>query len=258
MQVPGFRLMKGEHAGGSVLPRHAHDDPTLCYVFRGRFTEESPGHTFDCRDDTLKLTGAGDPHSNRFIAGASHGVRVDIDRARFGDARAIQRLLDDRVFLPRSGARGLMERIIVEMNDPDDASSLAVEGLLLELLSRLARETAVGGTGLPAWLVLAHEMVEDLFATPVSLGGIARDVGVAPATLARAYRRQFRSSLGERVRALRVEAAARALLRTERSLTEIALMSGFYDQAHFTNVFRRQIGVSPARFRARGAPTGPR
>ncbi len=251
LDVPGFRLMKGEHVGGSTLPRHVHDDPTLCYLFRGRFLEDSPGHSFDCRDDTLKLTGAGDPHSNRFIAGESHGVRVDIDRTRFGDMRAIHRLLDDRVFLPNSGARGLMHRVMVEMNTPDEASALAVEGLLLELLSRLARETTVAGRAMPDWLRRAHDMVEGLFATPVTLGGIAREVGVAPSTLARAYRRTFRSTVGERVRALRVESAARALLRTSLSLAEIAQMNGFYDQSHFTNVFRRQFGVSPARFRAR-------
>jgi AraC-like DNA-binding protein len=33
-------------------------------------------------------------------------------------------------------------------------------------------------------------------------------------------------------------------------LSEIALRAGFYDQSHFTNVFRRTLGVTPSAYRA--------
>jgi transcriptional regulator GlxA family with amidase domain len=35
------------------------------------------------------------------------------------------------------------------------------------------------------------------------------------------------------------------------SLTEIALSTGFSDQAHFTNTFRRTAGTTPRAWRAR-------
>jgi AraC family transcriptional regulator len=73
---------------------------------------------------------------------------------------------------------------------------------------------------------------------------------VHPATLARAYRRRFGCSIGERVRALRVEHAARRLLETTEPLSTIAVGTGFYDQSHFTNAFRRQLGVTPAAYRS--------
>lgn len=43
---------------------------------------------------------------------------------------------------------------------------------------------------------------------------------------------------------------AKAVLN-DRSLTfsDIALICGFADQSHFTRVFRREIGVSPGRWR---------
>jgi AraC-like DNA-binding protein len=47
-----------------------------------------------------------------------------------------------------------------------------------------------------------------------------------------------------------VEQAARELAETDEPLSEIALRAGFYDQSHFSNVFRRVLGVSPAAYRA--------
>ena len=63
---------------------------------------------------------------------------------------------------------------------------------------------------------------------------------------------------GAYLRSLRLEAARRALLETDRPLTEIAFDAGFFDQAHFTRAFRRAIGLPPAAFRRLHAPLGRR
>lgn len=48
----------------------------------------------------------------------------------------------------------------------------------------------------------------------------------------------------------RVERAKELLARTALPLVAIAQDLGFGDQSHFTNVFRREVGTTPARFRA--------
>lgn len=252
--LPGFRVLRGAHAGGTLLERHTHDDPSLCYVFDGRFTEHSAGVSFDCGADTVKLTVAGDPHSNRFIAEESHGLRVDISQARFAESPAIARLLTRRIFVPNAGLRGLMARVRREMDANDELAPLVVEGLLLELLARLAREDARGGQTLPVWLARARDLVESSYTSGLSLSSVAAEVGVSDIQLARLWRKEFGASIGERVRELRVEQAALELRVTEATISEIARRCGFYDQSHFTNVFRRMRGLSPARFRLSTRP----
>jgi AraC family transcriptional regulator len=250
--VPGFTLMSGTHQEGARLPRHSHDDPSLCYVFRGRFTEYSRGNTAECATDTLKLTPAGETHWNRFVAGETRGLRVDIDRSRFAASPAIDRVLGERVHIDGFGARGVMRRISAELQQDDDVSRLAIEGLLLELLAGLARESLPQrGPRLPEWLRRADAIVRELYATRVALGDVAEAVGVAPATLARGYRAVFHLTVGERVRRLRIERAARELMATDSPLSMVALQAGFYDQSHFTNAFRRQMGVTPGEYRRR-------
>lgn len=251
MSVPGFSLYRGMHPHGTELPKHTHDDPTLCYVLRGRFTEYVGGHTVDCLSDSLKVTPAGEPHWNRFAADETHGLRIDVDRRRFDDSRQIHRLLDERVHVSGAATGGIVHRLLSELDAQDDASSIAVEGLLLELLAALARDAVPGTASTVApWLREADEMIHELYASHIALGAVARAVGVAPATLARSYRSAFRVTVGERIRQLRIERAVRDLLESEEPLSNIALNAGFYDQSHFTNLFRRRFGVTPAQYRA--------
>jgi AraC family transcriptional regulator len=252
VRLPGFVFTVGTHAAKSVLPEHAHDDPTVCYVLRGRFTEHSRGETADCGSETLKVTPAGEPHWNRFCDTQTRGLRIDVDRARFASAPSIFRILDQRLYSKGGTAGELARRLVYELSADDDAGLIAAEGLALELLAELSREPAPRTTPRPPhWLFVADELIHEAYANRVAIGEIARTVGVHPATLARGYRTTFGCTVGERIRRLRVEHAARALLQTVEPLSEVALGAGFYDQSHFTNTFRRYLGVTPAEYRAR-------
>lgn len=251
VRVPGFVLTAGFHPAGSALPRHTHDDPTICYVLAGGFVESSGGREADCPPETLKLMPAGEPHANRFGASETRGLRIDVDRSRFADHPAVHRLLDERRLLHGGAGGRIARRLAGELAVSDETGPVAVEGLVLELVAELAR-TPRGGPAVhpPRWLLAADDLVRERYLTPPTVTEIARTVGVHPATLARAWRLRFGCSIGERIRGLRVEHAARRLVETADPLSAIAVAAGFYDQSHFTNVFRRHLGVTPASYRA--------
>ncbi|MHB8814705.1 MAG: helix-turn-helix transcriptional regulator [Steroidobacteraceae bacterium] len=78
------------------------------------------------------------------------------------------------------------------------------------------------------------------------------------------FARAFTLTFGEPPHAFvarrRLELASRYMVQTEMSLSEIALMCGFADQAHLCRRFRGATGQSPAawrrasRFREASAP----
>ena len=221
-------------------------------MLRGGFTEYSTGEAADCGATTLKVMPAGELHSNRFGAVfrladcGSKSIASD-----FVDVPAVYRILDER--LRTSGGRGaeIARRMVGELTTADTAGPIAAEGLALELLVELARVAAPKGeSSAPAWLIAAEQQIRERYRSPISVAEIAREVGVNPATLARGYRRRFGCTVGERIRALRVKHAARELTETAEPLSEIALRAGFYDQSHFTNVFRRTLGITPSAYRA--------
>jgi AraC family transcriptional regulator len=249
--LPGFDVSVGSHPAASCLPRHHHAEPTICCVQHGRFVEYYPGKSVDCDPRMVKVTPAGEPHWNRFSDVDTRGLRIDVVRDRFSSAPAVHRLLGERLFFQDATFEGMARRITGELMAPDATALIAAEGMLLELLARLARLSALPATPPPPWLTRANEIISDTFTSAVTLSAVADEVGVHATTLAKAFRHAFGCTVGQRIRTLRIEQAARQLADTTRPLSRIALEAGFYDQSHFSNTFRKQLLVTPAEYRRR-------
>ena len=247
--IGGFTLREGRHAAGSALPWHTHPGPTLCFVYSGAFTESYTGTTLECAPGTLKITPAEDRHRNQFGREETHGLLVEADAARVEGLGDYAVVLEERASLRDEGLALLALRVAGELRRWDAAAPLAIEGLLLEILAGAARERELRLTGsLPRWLVEARDHLHDAGQIG-SLGELAAAVGVHPVTLARGFRKAYGCSVGAYLRWLRVARAARHLADTDAPLAEIALSAGFADQSHFSNVFRRETGLSPSAFR---------
>jgi AraC family transcriptional regulator len=248
-RVGGFTLREGRHPAGSALPWHAHPGPTLCFVYAGAFTERFADATLECRPGTIKITPAEEAHSNQFGREETHGLLVEADAARVESLGDYAAVLEEREGIRDEGLALLAWRVAGELHRCDTAAPLAIEGLLLEILAGAARARDLRLTGsLPRWLAAARDYLHE--AEPVeSLGQLALAVGVHPVTLARGFRKAYGCSVGAYLRWLRVARAAHALADTDAPLAEIALAAGFADQSHFSNVFRRETGLSPSAFR---------
>lgn len=103
---------------------------------------------------------------------------------------------------------------------------------------------------LPKWrLRRVEQYVADHFDRCISLSELANVAGLSRMHFAA----QFRAATGYRPREYllhqRTEHAKALLATTERPLAEIALAVGFSTQAHFSTVFKRISGESPARWR---------
>ena len=109
----------------------------------------------------------------------------------------------------------------------------------------LARESC----GERAWIPIAREYLHEHFAEKLSLRDVASAAGVHPVHLSRAFPQRFGMTLGEYVRALRIDYAARELAATKRPIADIALDAGFASQSHLTCHFRARVGVTPAAYR---------
>ena len=105
----------------------------------------------------------------------------------------------------------------------------------------------------PQWLKRARDMVETRFLEHLSLAEIAAAVGVHLVHLSREFHRYNRCTVGELIRQRRIEHARQLLAHSDMTLAEIALACCFSDQSHFTMMFKRQVGMTPSRFRKRTA-----
>ena len=136
-----------------------------------------------------------------------------------------------------------------ELRQRDELSPIVLEGLALELLAEAVRERTLRARSPEVWLGSVLQLVHDCYLEKLTVQGIAMAVGVRPLVLGRSFRKAFGCSPGEMLRRRRVDRAEELLRRRDLSIAEIALASGFADQAQLTKAFRRIRGSTPGRYR---------
>jgi AraC-like DNA-binding protein len=149
-----------------------------------------------------------------------------------------------RASVAETTARAWAISLIQELQTRDPGWELIVDGLILIGLGRLTRVVELAAHR-PPWLDEAVALAREYF----PLATIAQRIGRHPSHVAREFHRHEGVTVGEFARRCRLELAANALRRSERSIGEVALDAGFCDQSHFTNAFRRVFGVTPGEHR---------
>ena len=238
------------------VPRHVHGESLLVLVLRGSFEERSGRRLARCDAGSLLYHPHGEDHGHTFPEERTRLFNVLlpgewVERATEVAGRAPRA----PSILRQTRANWLAAQIHDEMSLGDTASGLAVEGLTLAILAELTRALPRGERQRNApWVQRVREIVESRYLEPLSLGELAREVGVHPVHLSRTFRERFECTLTGYVRRLRLAHAARALLGSDAPIARIALECGFADQGHFTRRFRAETGVTPARYRAQRGP----
>jgi AraC family transcriptional regulator len=136
------------------------------------------------------------------------------------------------------------------------ADRIMVESLGTALCIRIARHF-VGHLPLPTSKGLSPERlqrvrdyVEAHLDEDLSLTMLADITCLSPYHFSRSFKQSTGVGPQRYVIQRRLERAKTLMRRTREPLALIALEAGFGDQSHFTTIFRREMGVTPGRFRA--------
>lgn len=166
----------------------------------------------------------------------------------------VQRWMEDGLFpvppQPAPGNRSFATRFDEAMRralSPGRWSGVraahAVEGMLIDLAeARHAAPTA------PAWVTEATRQLSGA-SEPVDYDALSQRLGLSVRSLRRNFRKRLGTTPHQYVIAQRVSSARELLLKTDTPLKEIARQLGYADVFYFARQFKRQTGVSPARFR---------
>jgi len=94
-----------------------------------------------------------------------------------------------------------------------------------------------------------REYLDACFSDDVDLGTLSAIAGLSRFHLIRSFRKELSTTPHAYLTDRRVT-HARKLLHAGESLSETALLCGFYDQSHFSRIFKKRVGVSPGAYRS--------
>ncbi len=108
---------------------------------------------------------------------------------------------------------------------------------------------AIGRGLLPWQTARVKRHVSERLSTPIQIPDLARLVCLRSSHFSRAFKKSLGISPHAYVVRQRIERAKQIMVTSTRSLSEVAALCGFSDQASFSNVFRRFEGASPGWWR---------
>ena len=248
-EAAGFVLLESAYAPGLKVPLHSHEQAGFCFVLQGTFERVYERKSRVCKPASLSFHPSGEKHSEHFYSSGAHLFGIQISPHWLERVREYSVGLDDSAVFDGGLLSQLASRLYAESRRMDEVSSLAIEGLALEIIAEALRRGVPTEHATARWLKQARELLHERFNEPLTLADVAREVDIHPVHLARVFHQHYRCTVGEYVRQLRVEFTRRELSATDKPLSEIALLAGFASQSHFSTAFKNHMGVTPAEYR---------
>jgi AraC-like DNA-binding protein len=179
----------------------------------------------------------------------SRRLMEEIDPSRLKDPQLL--FFDPRIL-------SLAELIAAEVASPKPLHDLYGDGLSLSLIIDVLKLTKTAPrrrSALAPWqLRRVTDFIEANCLRNIRLEELASLTGLSPSHFSHSFKASTGMAPHQWQMNARLDRAKQLLESRDQPLTTIAVETGFSDQAHFTRVFRKHLGTTPARWqKARGA-----
>lgn len=97
-------------------------------------------------------------------------------------------------------------------------------------------------------IALARDILIRKISNPPSICDLACEAGINEFKLKKGFREIFGMTVYEYLRAVRLDHACFLLSSTDKTVTEVALETGYANPSHFAQLFKRKIGINPKEY----------
>lgn len=150
-------------------------------------------------------------------------------------------------------AQALFDRLIAAYHPESLRSMLEANALYLQLVSLYLKESEaapVQETKRTSTLREITKYMSSNLHRTVTVKELAELTGYNPTYFSRKFKKTFEKYPLDYINDMKIRRAKEQLLYTALSVSEIAAGFGFSDVGYFTDLFKKKVGVTPAKFRS--------
>jgi len=260
-----------------------HDDVELVYIVRGDARYIAEGNCCDIHTHDIIIFNSGENHRYE----VKRDQPFEMIQCRFNSdfiqesllrQLGITTLMDDLYPHSRSNKGGnCCNRLNLKNQDSMRAISLLnciqlewqfkqanhrtlIKILVLELLVLLSRYKSQHSSFQPELKskrnsrsrILTRRVngfLEHHYAEKLSISAICELFNISTRQMNRIFKKETGLTLTERVHEIRINRAKQYLVESDEKVIQIAILVGYEDPTFFSNLFRRQVGCPPGKFR---------
>jgi len=259
------------HVADTMTSAHWHDHIEINLLLEGSMTYLFNGRQEFVEAARMVLFWAAIPHQTVVVTPESPLICVYLPLVEFLalpiDAQSRQAVLQGAFVdeaSPSSGVINARNRWADEWSAGGTARQQLVKDEVSIAVRRLIVDHTFGKPSVPSnprlsgseirYTQLLTELIGRRYSEALTLASIAKYANVHSTTASRAFRSVLGISVMEYVTRYRLARAMQKLAETDVSILEIADDCGFGSVARFYEVFKRQTGMTPRRFRISTRP----
>jgi AraC family transcriptional regulator len=229
---------------------HAHQCACFGFVLEGGFSEQFPIRKLSCSGRVVFFRPPELVHENRVSSSGARCFYLEVSSRWLGHVQEYSPLPNEPISLEAGSLQKLANCLFDQWQEMDDVAPLAIEGLACEMAAQFCRTVRVKREpNPPGWLKQVHELLRCRFKESLRLSELSREVRMHPVHVAREFHRYYGTTIGQFRRKCRIDFACERLAHSALPIVDVALESGFTQQPHFTNVFKKITGLTPCRYR---------
>ncbi|MEO2202606.1 AraC family transcriptional regulator [Paenibacillus pabuli] len=239
------------------FPNHFHDYYVIGFIEQGKRHLVCNNQEYVLNTGDMIVFNPHDPHACEQIDGRTLDYRcINIQPEVM---REYTREITAQDYLPRFTAPVLYQHELVgSLHDLhlmilEEQSDFGKEELLLLLLEQLLRDYADAESPISSQDVTTEikricEYIESHYMESISLNELAELSGMSKYHLVRVFTHQKGISPYRYLETIRINQAKRLLEQGQLPI-DVSARTGFSDQSHFTNFFKKLIGLTPKQYR---------
>ena len=237
--IEGIAITETEYTKKVSESWHYHVNNHISYILQGGNREQRKNHEAQALPGNLLIYPSGVLHRNLDTAHPSKNINLEVD-----DKFLLQH---DLKFSMASCVRlkFLVLKAYKECLINDNDSETSIKALVLNAFEFFQEKRERIS---PKWVALIAEVLHDRWNENVSVTELSNQLKLHPVTISKSFPKHFHCTLGEYSRKIKIDKAVSLINHSNRSLTEIALECGFFDQSHFIKTFKDITGFTPKEY----------